>query len=172
MPSIGQRLGLSRYEAQELYRRALAALLKGDRELDAAIALLNDAISLLPTEAEYWATRGLAYLNKGTDDFAKADFEAALRHNKREMLAHYGLGVIAFRDAEFDAAIAHFTDAYRLAPDRAETFYYLGLTQDRRGEAAQAVEWMTRAHDAFEAAEDKRAADALKLLTQFRKRVK
>ena len=70
MPSLTQRLGVQRYEADQIYKEALAALQKRDNKT--AIARLNDAIRLLPTNAEYWAARGLVYYNEGTDDLAQA----------------------------------------------------------------------------------------------------
>ncbi len=77
MAKITQRLGLPRYEADEYYKRALAAFDKGD--YDQAIDNLDKAIDVLPTRSEYYAARGYVFLNDGVKEKAEAEFEEALK---------------------------------------------------------------------------------------------
>lgn len=170
MPSITQRLGLPRYEADLVYKEALAAYIKKD--LDAAIARMNEVIRLLPTHSEYWAARGMMYLEDGVLDAAKADFERAVKAFKLEMLGHYGLGAVAYREERYDEALVHLTEALRLDPDRMETHYYMALVLDKLDRPAEALDWMTRAHDELDAAGDKRKSDAVRWLNQLRRRAK
>ncbi|MFZ2880280.1 MAG: hypothetical protein WA009_12135, partial [Phototrophicaceae bacterium] len=79
MPSFGQRL-TARYDADMLYKDALTAYMKNNPK--GAIEKLNESIRLLPSNAEYWAARGLMYYELGADDLAQADFERALRSFK------------------------------------------------------------------------------------------
>ncbi len=166
---INQRWGISRYEADEYYRRALEAYRK--RAFDDAVDAMNDAIEALPTKSEYYAARGLILLEDGELDRARADFETALHHFRYEMLAHYGLGVLAYKAGRFDEAISHFTRAYYVDAERAETLYYLALSHYQRGDLAEAVDFMVRANDRFEQANDRRKADAARWLREFAKHV-
>jgi Tfp pilus assembly protein PilF len=170
MPSITQRLGVQRYEADQIYKEALLAVQKHDRKT--AITKLNEAIRLLPTNAEYWAARGLMYYEEGTDDLAKADFERALKSYKHEMLAHYGLGLIALRDDLPDQALKHLEEAFKLDPQRPETHFALALAHDKAGRHADAVTWMERAHDRFDALGDKRKNDASRWLATLRRKAR
>src|SRR5215467_7517850 len=109
MARITQRLGFSRFEADEYYQQALDSYRK--EKPDTAILQLNDAIALLPNRAEYYAARGFFYLGEDDKDKAIPDFEKALKLNKLEMLAHFGRGMIAYKDKNWDEALAHFGDA-------------------------------------------------------------
>ncbi|MFO7321440.1 MAG: tetratricopeptide repeat protein [Chloroflexota bacterium] len=156
MAALNQRLGLTRYEADEYYKRALEAYRKGN--FDAAIDAMNYAIELLPTKAEYYAARGFFQYEDGALAEAEADFQRALEHFPYEMLAHYGLGMLAYRNQDWDTALERFMTAYRVDPKRPETLYYLALTYMRRGEPASALNIMAQAQAAFEAANDRRKA--------------
>lgn len=162
MARLVARLGLTRYEADEFYKMALDAYEKKD--LENAILNLGYAIELLPQHAEYYAARGLMYLQDGVHDKAKADFESALKHFEWEMLAHYGLGAIAYYERDWDSAHEHFMNAYRADPNRTETAYYLALTFFRKGDAASAKQLMAQVVARFEATKDKRRTDAQRWL--------
>lgn len=167
MARLTQRLGLTRYEADEHYKKALLAYTK--RNLEEAILSMEQAITLLPTNAEYYAARGLLYLEDGLDQKARDDFEEALRHYPYETLAHYGRGVIAYRSKNWDEALAHFTDAYRADPKRPETLYYLALTHHHMGQNRQALAYMRQAAALFEATNDKRKNDAARWIRSLEK---
>lgn len=169
MPSFGQRL-TARYDADMLYKDALAAYMKNNPK--GAIEKLNESIRLLPSNAEYWAARGLMYYELGADDLAQADFERALRSFQGEVLAHYGLGLVALRDGRADDALKHFDAAYRLDPQRGETLYAMALAHDKAGHALDAVAWMERAYDRFDATGDKHKADAQRHLTTLRRKAR
>jgi tetratricopeptide (TPR) repeat protein len=157
MARLVQRLGLTRYEADEHYKKALLILKDVEKKnstatVDDAIIEITYAIDLLPTNAEYYAARGYFYLLDSMNREAQTDFEQALKVYAYEMLAHFGLGVLAYRERQWDVALAHFQDAYYAQMDRAETLYYLALTHHRKQQNAQALEWMTRAEALFEQA--------------------
>lgn len=130
MAQFTRRLGTARFEADEYYRQALEAFRK--RSYDVAINDMNDAIALQPKRAEFYAARGLFFLEDGINDKAQADFQQALRLYPQEMLAHYGRGVIAYKSGNMEEALAHFSDAYKGDPKRPETLYYLALVYHRQ----------------------------------------
>lgn len=167
MARLVQRLGLTRYEADEFYKKALAAYEK--RQFDEALINLTDAIEILPTNAEYYAARGFIYLEDDITDKATADFQQALKRYAYEMLAHYGLGVLAFKDKRWEEAQKHFTQAYYANPKRPETLYYLSLTHHRKGEHQHALHLMRQAHPLFEEKNDKRKSDAQKWIRTLEK---
>ena len=158
MPRIDQRLGFTRYEADEYYKQALDAYRKGD--FDNAVDAMNNAIAALPKKAEYYAARGLMYLDDAVNQKALDDFDTALKLFPHELLAHYGRGVLAYREQNWDEALEHFTAAYYADTERPETLYYLALTYYRRRDFASAANLMKLAHDRFEALNDKRKTDA------------
>ncbi len=166
MGRLTQRFGLTRYEADEHVRMALEAYKKN--RLSEAIQHMTEAIALLPTKAEYYATRGFFFVEDGIKDQALADLEKALKLNRYEMLAHYGRGMIAYQDKNWAEAAAHFTDAYYCDPKRPETLYYLALALHQQGDNASALAWMQRALAAF-ADSDRRKADAGRWVKELQK---
>lgn len=167
MARLNQRLGLTRYEADEYYKQALVAYSK--KKLEDALLAMEQAIALLPENAEYYAARGFFYLQDGIEDKAQAEFEKALSLYPYEVLAHYGRGMIAYRARNWDEALAHFNDAYRANPNRAETLYYLALTHHRKGNNILALTYMGQAVTAFDAADDKRQRDAERWVRELTK---
>ncbi len=167
MARLVQRLGLTRYEADEHYKQALKAYHK--HNMDAAILAMEEAIALLPSHAEYLAAKGFFYLEDGVLEKAMDDFEDALKLHPYETLAHFGLGVIAYQMKRWDEALKHFNDAYRSDPDRAETLYYLALVYHRKGENKQALVYMQQVQEILEAAADRRRNDAARWVRQFEK---
>lgn len=165
MAKITQRLGLPRYEADEYYKRALAAFDKGD--YDQAIDNLDKAIDVLPTRSEYYAARGYVFLNDGVKEKAEADFEEALKLHEFEMLAHYGRGVLAYKDRNWEDAETAFSRALAVDPERAETLYYLALVFHRQRKNEQALRLMQKAQELFESAGDKRRTDARQWVREF-----
>lgn len=149
MPRLDQRLGFTRAEADEYYRRALEAYKKG--QFDIAVDALTEAIQLWPGRSEYYAARGLIYFEDGVDDRAAADFDAALNLFPHEMLGHYGKGMLAYKARNWEDAIRHFTQAYYIDPKRPETLYYLALAHFHAGDRPRAAHYMALAHQIFEA---------------------
>jgi tetratricopeptide (TPR) repeat protein len=170
MPRLTQRLGFTRYEADEYYREALQHY--GKRKVNDAILSMERAIELLPTNAEYYAARGFFYLEDGIDKKAAVDFEKALELYSYEMMAHYGLGMIAYKAKKWDEAQEHFTNAYRANPERPETLYYLALSHHHKGENTPALAYMQQAEVLFEANEDKRKSQTGRWVRQLQKLAK
>ncbi len=148
MARLTQRLGLTRFEADEYYKEALQHFEK--RDIEQAILTMDEAIKMLPDNAEYHAARGFFYLQDGIDNKANADFEKALQIYPYEMLAHYGRGVIAYRTRSWEEAVNHFLQAYRIDQHRAETLYYLALSYHRLGNNPLALSFMQQADTRFD----------------------
>jgi tetratricopeptide (TPR) repeat protein len=169
MVRITQRLGLTRYEADEFYKKGLAAYEK--RNLDEALVNLSDAIDALPNHAEYYAARGFVYLEDGIEDKARVDFEQALKLYPYEMLAHYGQGILAYRVKDWETALNHFLNAFRSDQKRPETLYYLALVYHHLNQYENALQVMRQAQTALDANGDKRKTDAGKWVRTLEKLV-
>ena len=165
MGSLAQRLGLSRYQADERYHAALRAY--RERKLSAAKAEVKVAIELLPTQAEYHATLGYFHLEDKDDIGAQEAFARALELHAYEMLANYGQGLLAYRDKDWERAAAWFTNALAAHPERAETQYYLAMTNHRLGHNPEALKWMQSAADLFARAEDRRERHCQAWIKEF-----
>lgn len=165
MRILSRYLGVDRYRADERYRAALSAY--GKRDLKTAMAQINASIELLPTHAEYHAALGY-FLLEGKDRLAaKQAFERALNLYPYEMLANYGLGMIAYREKDWRRAEARFTDSLAAQPDRAETHFYRAMVSHRLGRNDEARDRMAAAAERFAKAEDQRVRHCHAWIREF-----
>lgn len=162
-----RRIGASRYEADEHYRLALEQYHKGN--LEPALQAIEQALALFPKNSEYHACKGLFHLEKGEPTPAQTAFETALKIHSGEMLANYGLGVLAFNNKQWDSARTYFTTARVVYPNRAEIPYYLALIHHREQDNQSALLYMQHATQLMEAQHDKRVGDARRWLREFEK---
>ena len=165
MPNLAQRLGFTRYQADERYRAGLAAFVSRDSDL--AIHELQLAAQLLPGHAEYHAALGFVLLDDKRQREARESFEQALSLNRYEMLANYGCGMMAYRAKSWHEALTCFQAAYSAQPERAETAYYIGMINHRLGRNEEAARWMETAAAAFAKAGDRRLSHCKAWLREF-----
>ncbi|HVQ42283.1 MAG TPA: tetratricopeptide repeat protein [Vicinamibacterales bacterium] len=84
------------------------------------------------TQVDYWRT-------------SETLWDRALAVTANNFRAHAGLAEVRSRQGRIDEAIAHYSEAVRLAPDEAEWHVNLGLLLVRQGEIARAAESFERA---------------------------
>ena len=167
MTKLAQRMGLSRYHADEHYRSSLSAFQR--RDLRMAIAEIEDAIERLPNHAEYHGVLGIFLLEDKKGKQAKEAFERALSLHRYEMLANYGLGMIAYRKKDWRMAEDFFTRALAAKPGRAETQYFLGMVAHRLGQNDEAWRWMDEAGAGFAQTMDNRERHCSAWKREFQK---
>ncbi|MCC7206234.1 MAG: tetratricopeptide repeat protein [Anaerolineae bacterium] len=155
---IARGLGLKAATGEQYYRRALKNF--EAHNLDDALADISEAIYYSRHNPDYYTTRGLFFVEMERRQEAEQDFAYALRLNKRQGLAHFGLGMLRFGEGDYDAAQAHFLEALK-APGarRAEVHFYLAVTRHQLGDDIQALQDIDRALTLFPA-NDKRLKDA------------
>lgn len=129
----GRRLSLD----QRHYERGLDYY--AQNQIALAIADLDQAIDLAPRTAEYYAARGLMLLSYNAPEEAEADFAHSLALDPAQWLAHYGRGIHAFQTASYDTAIAHFSRAQYVAPQRAEIYFYRAVAFYQNDNPAEAT---------------------------------
>lgn len=134
--------------AERYYERGLYHFTKG--KLDLALADLDEAVDHAPRDAELYTARGLILLQSGWPDDAEADFAYALRLDPTQWLAHYGRGMHAFQNEDYQTAIDHFSRAQFIAKDRAEIYYHRAVAFYEMDNIPQAVLDMQAAQELFE----------------------
>ncbi len=154
---FARHFGLTRQKAEAYYRRSLKSFEEND--LENAILDVSEAIYYDRGFAEYYIARGLYYTANSQPDEAEADFQYAARLDKRQWLAHYGSGVLAYQRDEFEEAAKHFSEALRQAPDKPEALYYRALAYHELQEYEKAIADMEKAIELMPA-NDKRRKDA------------
>ena len=156
MARLVASFGFTRFEADEYYKMALDHYTK--KNMEEALNSIGQALALYPNSAEYHATKGFFYLEHGARDKAAEAFAEALKHNQYEMLAHYGLGVLAYKSQDWPTALHHFNLAQMITPGRAETLYYLALVQRQSGQTPAAIANMQKALVLYDANDAKKQA--------------
>ncbi len=163
-----RRLGLTHATAEAYYHRGLLA--HRNRDMENAILDLSEAIYYDQRYPEYYATRGLFYVEDGKLAEAEADLLYALKLNKRLWLAHFALGVLRYKQNQFEAAHQHFLQATRHPDAKPEAWFYLAVTHylmDNLLEALQAIEL---AANGFHQA-DSRQAEVRRWKTEIEKAI-
>jgi len=163
-----RRLGLTHATAEAYYHRGLLAY--RNRDMENAILDLSEAIYYDRRYPEYYATRGLFYVEDGKFAEAEADLLYALKLNKRLWLAHFALGVLRYKQKDYEAAHQHFLQATRHPDVKPEAWFYLAVTHyllDNLLEALQAIEI---ALNGFHQA-DSRHADAQRWKAEIEKAI-
>lgn len=120
-------------------RNNLAIALMAQGRIDEAIAQLEVALKLQPTNPDALRNLGAAYELKGGVDQAIAQYEVALQANPNNKYAHYNLGVSYNKKGLQDRAMAEFLLAVKLDPGYAEAHNNLGVIFGNKGMMEQAV---------------------------------
>jgi len=156
---VQQRLGLLRADAQAFYERGLQAF--AAQNYDDALVDLDAAIEHAPGYAELYTARGWVGLEAGKTKGANEDFTYALKLNRRDWLAQYGLGVLAYNRKAWTEAIDLFTAAQAIAPGQPEVWFHRGTAYYEANDEAKALADMHMALRWFKVG-DARRADAIK----------
>jgi tetratricopeptide (TPR) repeat protein len=162
LTASGRRLSM----ADRYYERGLHHFTKDKPDL--ALADLDAAIEHLPQRAEYYIARGIVLLQSGSPEEAEENFAYGLSLDPTQWLAHYGRGMRAFRESEYEQAINLFSRAQHIAPDRAEIYFYRAVALYQAGQQDQAQRDMEFVLQLWPRT-DKRRALADQWLTLFKK---
>jgi len=90
-------------------------------------AALEMQLKQNPGDVALMVALGKAYLDAGSNDKAARVFEDALALDYENFSAHFGLGLALYRQGDLRGAIFEFDQATRVAPDRFEGWYNLGV---------------------------------------------
>ncbi len=99
-----------------------------------ALATIEKAIQIDPTDAAPIEFRGVIYQMQGDVNKAVADFTQALKLNPKSMTAYYNRGTLLATAGKTDQAIVDFTAAMLLEPKVALLYYNRGRALFEKGE--------------------------------------
>ena len=114
----------------------LGHLLYMEQRLEEARAEFERSIVLQPVQTESYYQLGQMDLDAHRDAEAAANFEKTLGRDPHHGGALTGMGIVAYRAKEFEAARGRLTAAVASAPEYQPAHYYLGLTLARVGDKA------------------------------------
>ncbi|HRE47010.1 MAG TPA: tetratricopeptide repeat protein [Aggregatilineales bacterium] len=148
---------VSRITAEQYYMRSLKHYDEGD--LENALLDISEAIYLDPRFGPYYSTRGMYYITRGEVTGAAADFAYALKMSRRDWLAHYGMGILKYKEGYMAEALLAFDTALKFKPRRPEIWYYRAAAAFYNNDFERASESIEKALMYFPA-NDKRTREA------------
>ncbi|HYV39949.1 MAG TPA: tetratricopeptide repeat protein [Gemmataceae bacterium] len=111
--------------------RGIVAAQQG--RLDEARGCFEQALQLMPTDADAYSNLGNIFDIQGNFDEAMDRYQQALRHNPAHVEAIYNLGVILAKKNRDDEAGDHYRQALRLKPDHVDAHYNLAIGLAKHG---------------------------------------
>ena len=147
------------YQLWEQGRRASAA-----GNLEAAIALLSEAIATGPEFAAAYNTLAWLYADKLESNLAEAETLARRAHELDPEATHIydTLGWILYKQGRYTEALNVFKQALARAPNNAEYLYHGSLAAMKNSQPDQALEYLTQA-----IALDKRIGQRVQTQSEF-----
>lgn len=127
------------------------------RDVEGAIAKLEQATQLAPDDVEAHGLLGVAYGHAGNDAAAEAEFRSASALDPEDPRPYGFLGALYLKQARFGEAEAAFRQVLLLDPEQTNAYGFLGQIGAQSGNYGLCVEGF----DAFTAAVEKKNADLL-----------
>ncbi len=133
------------FEAYQLWEQGRRAGAAGN--LEAAVALLSQAIAVGPEFAAAYNTLAWLYADKLGTNLAEAEKLArrALELDPDATHINDTLGWILYKQGRYAEALTVFEQALAHAPNNAEYFYHGSLAAMKNGQTSQALEYLNRA---------------------------
>jgi tetratricopeptide (TPR) repeat protein len=120
-----------------LLQRATA--LVAQRDYDAAINDLNEAIKIKPDEVSSHRFRAYAYLSKGDWNNAVQDYSAVIRAAKNDPEAYERRAYVEMQLKDYDRALADYSEAIKLKPNEAKYYQLRALILQTKGDFKAAL---------------------------------
>jgi len=115
------------------------------RQFDVAVAELDQALALSPTDATAHNNLGVAQMEIGKLEDAMGHFRKALAENPKFPEAYNNFGEALARQGALEDAIGKFEKAVNLDPEHADAQRNLGTTLARAGKTAEAIPHLRKA---------------------------
>lgn len=122
----------------EAYRTRAAAH-TAEKDYPSALTDVQQAMLLLPNDAQVYAVRCQILIRRGLVTNASQDAEVALQRDPRNADAYACRGTVDVVTKNYDKAVTDFGEAIRLTPAAASLYSSRGLAQAFRGDYAAAV---------------------------------
>jgi tetratricopeptide (TPR) repeat protein len=97
------------------------------------------ALAISPTFATARVNLGHVLLIMGRQTEAANEYQTALLHDSRLPEARHNLGILAAQAGHLQEAAKHLEAAHQLAPDKADTLWYLATVREEMGDQPGAI---------------------------------
>ncbi len=135
-----------RSKAKEYFRRALELLpedpiisfnlaleLMTDESWAEALDFLNQSISAVPDNGEFWLERGIALFQLGRLEEAEESYDMALTYGEESSRLWNGYGVLRFGVSKYEEAELFFRRSIELDENNPDPWFNLADTLDELG---------------------------------------
>jgi tetratricopeptide (TPR) repeat protein len=114
---------------------------------DRGALIITDSLSFVKdetirTRAQY--IRGLYYSNMGQDDKALNAFDSTIVHNYTFIDAYIEKGIIQYNHKKYNESLKTFQQAFKIANNNAELYYWIGKSYEGLGNTAEAADWQKK----------------------------
>lgn len=133
--------GPGHYSQQGLERLEAGKASEASRRFGRALQMLEPQ----DEAAGLWNALGVSAALTGREEEAEQAFQTALQLDPSLWVAHVNIGILFRGQARTEEAVASFTTAMNLMPQRTEVFEFLAAESLRSGDRQQAVVWMEEA---------------------------
>lgn len=115
------------------------SVLSGQGKYEESLRYYDKAEKEDPMNIEVYISKGIACANLDRLEDAKAQFEKALKVNRKSGLAYFHLGSIELLRGEIAAGIENYNKAIANGYDDAQLYYSMGLMYEEQGEPDMAL---------------------------------
>ncbi len=142
-PALAKALAIDPYDAASYDLSGQVTAMQ--RNLAESLYDFEKAVRLRPGYPPYLYDYGLALVQAGRYDDAKAQMQAALQTNPQYAEAHEILGALYVREKQTELAIAEYRQALAAKPEMNRVHLNLGLLLAAQGDRAGAIEHLRAA---------------------------
>ncbi|MEM8805993.1 MAG: tetratricopeptide repeat protein, partial [Cyanobacteria bacterium P01_G01_bin.38] len=128
----------SHSEVRELLRRSHTQV--SQRNFEAAIATVSEAIRIAPDDSSLYSLRGRAYLRLQDDERAIADYTQAIYLDPQNPLGYADRGFAHRLSQDYQRALKDLNEAIRLGPDVSDFYSERGAVREELNDHRGAVQ--------------------------------
>ncbi len=118
-----------------------------DENVKAILSGYERAVAEFPDDSELRLNYGQYLLEQDDPEGARAQFLEAQRLAPNALETQMALGIVAFQQKHFDAAIGYFRSVLNGQPDNTQAMLNLAVCHARLGQKAEAVSWFEKVRD-------------------------
>lgn len=118
-----------------------------DENVKAVLSEYERAVAEFPDDPDLRLNYGQFLLEQEDPEGARTQLQEAQRLTPMSAETQMALGILAFQQEQFDAAIGHFRAALNEQPDNTKAMLNLAICHARLGQNADAISWFEKVRD-------------------------